>query len=264
MAKKFLKMKTIAFILVLLLCVSIVPVSATKIDLVDREDFVVDVQLTVYNVYHAYYTDGSLDGSVSDGYVTDDGYTEMHVIAANTSKRTQYNGNTYSYSSYQVDTAGKCLTLIYTRQEIIPTQPQPDPVTEPTVEPTTQPATQPVTEPEPTEPAPKPTEIPAKPDPIAAQPSEAPTEPPTEAEVIPEQPTEPDSQEEITEAQVPLAQPPEAEPPQAAQPAEMPIVTPAPEPPGNQWFLPATVLMAVLVVTGIALVVFSLRKNNRK
>lgn len=257
MAKKFLRIKITAVTLVLLLCMSIGSVAATKIDLVDREDFVVDLQQTVYSVYHAYYTDGSLDGSVSDGFATDDGTTDMGVLVSSISKRTQYNGNSYSYSSYRIDSVS--LTLVYTRQAPAPTEPTPEPVTEPSVEPTTQPATQP----KPTEPAPKPTEAPAKPEPVAEQPTQAPTQPPTEApteaEVIPEQQTE----EEITEAQVPLAQTPEAEPPKAAQPAEMPIVSPAPEAPTNQWFLPATVLMAALVLTGIALLVFGLKKKHR-
>lgn len=277
MARNHRKAGRLLWVLVLIACFGLFSISgsASQIDIVDREDFVVEIQLTVYDVYHAYYTDGNLDGTVFDGYASDDGYSGIDAIVSGIAKLTSYGGNSYQYSYYSADTAGRTLTLVYTRSSApAPTEP---PVTE---APATEP---PATEPAPTEPAPTqpPVTEPEPTRPPAAEPEkpdvtepEKPAEDETVPEAVPAEEVPPPEQEiSIPEASVPLAEAPApAEAPKAevskthAAPAEAPITAEAPVQPDTPapWVFPARIGAIAVITLGVLLLLFSFTKKIRK
>ena len=234
--------RKLAIVLALSLCLSLLafPASASIIDLEDRDDFVVDIDLTTYTVEHRYYTDGSLDGTVSGGLTSGDGSSTLDLIVMGIEKLTTYGGKTYLYSRYTVDADTDAITLIYERSNTpVPTDPpatQP-PVTEPPV--TQPPATEPpVTQPPATEP--KPTEPPATQPPVTnpAPPVDSPTEPVTQPDT-PDATENPDVPDTLDVTETPDAPetpetPDTPDTPDSPNVPETPDTPDAPENPGEE------------------------------
>ena len=283
MARNRLNAGRLIWVLALVLCFGLlnIPTSASQIDIVDRDDFVVDIQLTVYDVYHAYYTDGNLDGTVSDGLASDDGHSGMASIVSGITKRTSYGGNSYQYSDYSADYSSRTLTLIYTRSSApAPTEP---PVTEPPVTepPVTEPAPTeaPATEPTPTRPPATEPEKPVEPPVTEASELEVPeeTEAPAEEETLPEAvPAEaeappPEQEIPIAEEPVPLAEAPaSAEAPKVEAPKAdaAPVAVPAEVPTQSDttapWVFAARIGAIAVITIGAALLLISITKKVRK
>ena len=237
--------RKLAIVLALSLCLSLLafPASASIIDLEDRDDFVVDIDLTTYTVEHRYYTDGALDGAVSGGLTSGDGSSTLDLIVMGIEKLTTYGGKTYLYSRYTVDADTDAITLIYERSNTpAPTDPPATepPVTEPPA--TEPPATQPpVTEPPVTQPPatePKPTEPPAPPVTDPAPPVDSPTEPVTlpdtpDATENPDVPDTPDVTETPDAPETPET-PDTPDTPDSPNVPETPDTPDAPENPGEE------------------------------